>query len=232
LAAREMFERAIAADPDYAPAHAWQAYTVQRAYTHHWGEPNGRAALDIAFAHANRAVSLEPESALCLNRLAFLLLLHERRGGEAVEMARAAVQANPCDVESRPTCAEVVAHAGDPETAVRELRLALALNPFSPTTTRAVLGRALLLAGRPEEALQELLWCAPRLPDYAPCHASMVVACVETGRMDEARAAWRTVARILPDWTPRNFDGPWFFHRDPDAKRFLDAFRAAGLSEG
>lgn len=30
LMARQMFERAIVADPGYAPAHAYQAYTVQR----------------------------------------------------------------------------------------------------------------------------------------------------------------------------------------------------------
>jgi TolB-like protein len=228
LAAREMFARAIAADPDYAPAHAWQAFTVQRAYTHRWGTPRGREALDTAFGHAHRAVSLEPDSSLCLVRLAFLMLLYEHRGEEAVAMARAAVEANPCELDTRPAFGEVVAHAGDPDTAVREVRATLALNPFSPLTTRAVLGRALLLAGHPEQALVELRRCVPQLQDYAPCHASMVVACVETGLMEEARAALRQVRRILPGWEPANFDGPWFFHRDVDAQRFFAAFSVAG----
>jgi hypothetical protein len=29
---------------------------------------------------------------------------------------------------------------------------------------------------------------------------------------------------------PCNFDGPWFFHRHADAKRFLEAFRVAGAA--
>lgn len=39
--AREMFDRAIAADTGYAPAHAWQAYTVHRGLLEWWGEPSG-----------------------------------------------------------------------------------------------------------------------------------------------------------------------------------------------
>ena len=33
LAARELFDRAIKLDPEYATAYAWQAYTVQRGFT-------------------------------------------------------------------------------------------------------------------------------------------------------------------------------------------------------
>jgi TolB-like protein len=64
LLARQMFDRAIAADPGYASAYAWQAYTVQRGFTFGWGEPRGRAALDVALGFAKRAVALEPDSAL------------------------------------------------------------------------------------------------------------------------------------------------------------------------
>jgi hypothetical protein len=75
LLAREMFDRAIEADPDYAPAYAWQAYTVQRGFTHWWGEPRGPAALPPALGLAQRAVAIEPDSPLCVSRLAFVLLL-------------------------------------------------------------------------------------------------------------------------------------------------------------
>jgi hypothetical protein len=85
----------------------------------------------------------------------------------------------------------------------------------------------LLLSGRHDEAMAELRWCAARAPDYGPCHASRVVACVEVGLMDEARAARGEIERLRPGWQPRNFDGPWFLHRDADAQRFLHAFQAA-----
>jgi predicted Zn-dependent protease len=143
------------------------------------------------------------------------------------------VRLNPGAFETRQAYAQVLTHAGeDPEEAVREYRLALGLDPFHPPPARAELGRALLLAGRPEEALVELRWATARLPDYGPGHQNLVVAAVETGRMGEARAALAEVLRLGPHWTARNIDAPWYFRRRADAERFLAAFRAAGLPEG
>jgi DNA-binding winged helix-turn-helix (wHTH) protein/tetratricopeptide (TPR) repeat protein len=230
--ALEMFDRAIAAAPDYALAHAWQAFTVQRAVTYGWGPPSGaQVARDRALALARRAVELDPESPLCLSRLAFALLLHQR-WDEAVITARAALRAGrPADYAGRNTCTEVLAHGGYPTEAVEAIRRALALDPHCPPITRSLLGRALLLEGKPEEALPELRWCAAHLPDYVPCFHSLIVAAVETGREEEARAAMREAIRLQPNWVPRNHTGSWFFRRASDAQRFLAAFRAAGLTE-
>jgi DNA-binding winged helix-turn-helix (wHTH) protein/tetratricopeptide (TPR) repeat protein len=230
--ALEMFDRAIAADPDFAPAYAWQAYTVHRVVTHGWGPPVGdQAARDRALALARRAVQLEPDSPLCLSRLAFALMLH-RRWDEAVETARVALRTGrPADYVSRNTCAEVLAHGGLPAEAAEAVQRALSLDPHCPPTTRALLGRALLLAGQPEAALPELRWCAARLPDYAPCFHSLVVAAIETGRTEEAQAALREVVRLQPHWAPRNNTGTWFFRSARDAERFQAAFLAAGWVE-
>lgn len=231
LLAREMFDRAIAADPDYAAAYAWQAYTVQRGFIHWWGEPRGEAALAPALALAQRAVEIEPDSPLCLSRLAFVQLFL-RRYAEALENGRAAVRLNPCSFDARQAYSDVLSHAGDPEEAVQETRIALALDPFHPPAVRNQLGRALLLAGRAEEALAELRPLVARLPDYGPAYHTLVVTAVETGHMDEACAAVREVRRIGPHWTMRTLDSLWFFRRLADAERFRAAYRAAGLPEG
>ncbi len=227
-----MFDRAIAADPGYALAYAWQAYTVHRVVTHGWGPPIGvQAARDRALALARRAVELDPDSPLCLSRLAFALMLHQR-WDEAVMTARAALRAGrPADYASRNTCAEVLAHGGYPAEAVAAVQRELSLDPHCPPTTRSLLGRALLLDGKPEDALPELRWCAARLPDYVPCYHSLIVAGVETGRMEEARAAVREAVRLQPHWVPRNNTGDWYFRRASDVERFAAAFRTAGWIE-
>jgi adenylate cyclase len=230
LAARELLDRAIAADPDYALAFALQALTVQRGLTYGWGEPGGGGARDLALQLARRAVALDPSSSLCLVALAYVLMLHKGCADEARKTGREAAEANPRDFWTRATYGDILTHTGDPEAGVREARFALSRNPHHPPAARAAHGRGRLLAGRPEEALPELRACASRLPDYGHCHMSLVVACVETGRTDEARAALREVRRLRPGWTPRNFDGPWFFHRDEDAARFHAAFQAAGTN--
>lgn len=159
LRARELFARAIELDPNYAKAYAWQAYTVQRAFTHLWGEPRGRAAAVEALALAQRSVELDPNSSFCLGRLAFVLLLNEA-WDQALATARAGVRANPCAEGSRFFYGEALTYAGNPTEAEREIRLALSLDPFHPLGWRASLGRALLIAGRLGEALAELRFCA------------------------------------------------------------------------
>ena len=215
-----------------SPAYALNAFSVQRAITHGWGEPRGKAALDLALDLAHRAVALEPGSSLCLSRLAFVLLLCQGRGNEAVGVGRSAVFANPSDAIARYSYGHALTHTGNPEAAVEELRLSLELNPFHSALRRAGVGRALLLAGRHDEAIAELRWCAAHAPDWATCHAVMVVAFVEMGLMDDARASLRKFQQLRPGWQPRNFDGPWSFHRESDAQRFLEAFRTATRGPG
>lgn len=229
-AARRIFDLAIAADPDYAPAYAYQAYIVQRGFTLGWGEPRGPAALQPALELASHAVALAPESSLCMMRLAFILSLLSR-DDEALEAGSKGVRANPCDAVSRATYGEILSRAGVHEAGVAELRLAVSLNPLHPPFWWATLGRALLLAGHPHEAVAELRRCAALAPDYRPCYSSMVVASVEAGRLDEARAAMREVLRLRPGWVLRDYDGVFGLRKEADTARFLAAFRAAGMPE-
>jgi DNA-binding winged helix-turn-helix (wHTH) protein/tetratricopeptide (TPR) repeat protein len=232
LVALDLFQQAVAADPNYALAYAWLAFTVQRVDTYGWGPPAAaKGGRDRALACARRAVELDPDSPLCLSRLAYALLLH-RRWDEAVMTARAALRAGrPTDYASLNTCAEVLGHGGYPDEAIEAFQQALSLDPHCPPMTRSLLGRALVLAGKPEEALPELRWAAAHLPDYVPSFHSLVVAAVETGRMEAARAALREAVRLLPHWEPRNYTGPWYFRRASDVERFETAFRAAGLAD-
>jgi TolB-like protein len=228
LLARQYFDRAIAADPLYAPAHAWQAYAVQRGFTLGWGTPKGRAALDLALSFARRAVALEPDSSACLARLALVLALAGQHA-EAVEAAERGARANPCDSAGRAAYGEVLSMSGNPAAGAAELRTALSLNPFHPPFWRATLGRALLLAGRHNEALEELERSRSEAPDYRPCHSSLLVAYVETGQMEAAFQAAKDFLHLRPGFTLRDYDGVFGFRQASDTDRFLTAFEAAGL---
>ncbi len=228
ILARHLFDRAIAADPLYAPAHAWQAYTAQRGFTFGWGEPKGPAALDLALSLASRAVALEPDSSLCLLRMSMVLALMGRHR-EAVETAGRGVRANPCDAAGRATYGEVLSMSGKAVAGVSELQVALSLNPFHPPFWYATLGRALLLAGHPEAAIDALLQCRAAAPDYRPCHSSLVVAFVETGQLEAARGAAGDYIRLRPGWSIRDYDGVFGFKNKSDTERFLSAFQTAGL---
>jgi TolB-like protein len=231
LAARALFDRAIKLDPYYATAHAWQAYTLQRGFTWLWGEPRGREAATLALTLARHAVELEPESSLCLGRFSIILMLnHEWE--KALEVGRAAVRANPCAAESHYDYGDVLAHAGDPAEAEQEVRLALRLNPYHPAHWRVPLARALMAAGRWEEALRELHYCSSRMPHYIPCLQSLAAIAAETGHFEEAHAA---VAAILQDYcnlTIRDSCERLFF-RDPAMFEYhRRGFDVGGMPEG
>jgi DNA-binding winged helix-turn-helix (wHTH) protein/tetratricopeptide (TPR) repeat protein len=224
---REMFDRAIAAAPDFAAAYAWQAYAVQRAITHGWGKPDGQAARDLALQLARRAVELAPDSPLCLGRLAYMLAIDDR-WDEAVNVARAALRTGrPVYVATRADCGVVLAAAGHAEEAVGIMRQGLALDPYARPGFRAMLGRVLLLAGQVEEALTELQWCAARLPDYAPCYLFLVVAHTEAGEMERARLALQELLRLQGEVVPRKNTGSYIFRRDEDFERFRSAVETA-----
>jgi predicted Zn-dependent protease len=119
--------------------------------------------------------------------------------------------------------------SGNHGAGAAELRTALSLNPFHPAFWRATLGRALLLAGRHHEALQELERSRSEAPDYRPCHSSLLVAYVETGQMEAAFHAANDFLRLRPGFTLQDYDGVFGFSQVSDTDRFLIAFKAAGL---
>ncbi|TCR60644.1 DNA-binding winged helix-turn-helix (wHTH) protein [Bosea sp. BK604] len=232
--AQALLERAIALDPDYAPAYAWQAYVVQRGLTYGWGALKGEAARDRALALARHGAVLAPDSPLCLSRLAYCLYLCARWDKAVLTARMALTGAWTAGVNECVTCSEVLAQGGHPDEAVEVMRRMLRFDPYSPPTVYSVLGRALLMAGRSEEALPELRICAARLPDYAGCHHSILMAAHENGHADEARRAYQDIQRLQPGWRPLENGGPWFFREAADAERLhaaFDAVRAAALHD-
>jgi DNA-binding winged helix-turn-helix (wHTH) protein/tetratricopeptide (TPR) repeat protein len=225
--AQALLERAIAIDPGYAPAYAWQAYVVQRGLTYGWGPLKGEAARDRALALARQSAVLAPESPLSLSRLAYCLYLCGR-WDEAILTARMALTgAWTAAINERVTCSEVLAQGGHPDEAVQVMRRTLQFDRYAAPTVYSVLGRALLMAGRPGEALPELRICAARLPDYAGCHHSILMAAHEGGLTDEAIRAYENIQRLQPGWRPSDNGGPWMFRQPADLERLHAAFNAA-----
>lgn len=225
--AHTLLDRAIAIDPDYAPAYAWQAYVVQRGLIYGWGAYKGDAAREKALALARHGAVLAPDSPLCLARLSHSLYLGHQ-WGEAIATAQLALNGTwIASIDEWVTCSQVLAQTGHAEQAIEVMRRVLRFDPYAPPTTYSVLGRALLMAGRPAEALPELRFCAARLPDYAGCHHSILMAAHETGQADEACRAYQDIQRLQPGWRPSEGGGPWMFRDPADLERLHSAFNAA-----
>ena len=107
VAAEQQFERSVALDPGFAPAHAEIAY-IQYLYVTWRREPEQRdAQLAKGFASARRALALEASLPLA-NRALGMLHLRAREYADAITWMQRAVALNPGEAESYAWLANVL----------------------------------------------------------------------------------------------------------------------------
>ena len=167
-AARELFARAVALDPEYALAHAFLALAI---FNEEWGEHAARQRA-ACLEHANLAARLDPTDSRC-HRILAMILLEAREFERAGYHADRAVALNPHDGDAAAYRAYILCFLGRPEEALAESRRALALTPFHPNWYWGVLARALHGTGRYEEAIMVFERAAASLEHQArlaACH--------------------------------------------------------------
>jgi TolB-like protein/Flp pilus assembly protein TadD len=141
--AREAVEKALAIDPDYAPADAQLGYIAE--YQH---DDAGAAK------HFERALTLDPTDLIVL-RLAVGFLADVGRLDEALALAQAVVRRDPVNTTSLHNLGGYQRFSGRYDEAIASLRTALSLNP-SRGQVHSDLGLTLLLKGDAAGALAEI----------------------------------------------------------------------------
>ena len=155
-----MLDRAIALDPDFAPAYAELADAYRIRFTQF--APREKQWEEKAFQAADRALSLNPDLAEAYVARGFLLWTPSKgfRHKEAIQEYRHALSLNPNLDEAHHYLGNIYIHIGLLDEGIGELQRAVAINP-SNTPARARIGVALLYQGKCEQALaifQSNLW--------------------------------------------------------------------------
>jgi len=220
-AARELFARAVALDPEYALAHAFLALAI---FNEEWGEHAARQRA-ACLEHANLAARLDPTDSRC-HRILAMILLEAREFERAGYHADRAVALNPHDGDAAAYRGYILCFLGRPEEALSDSRRALALTPFHPNWYWGVLGRALYGTGRYEEAIMAFERAATGRYEHhvrlAACHT----------HLGQAALARRCVERVLaakPDFSSRAWVDRAPLRLDADRERLLNDILAAGL---
>ena len=182
----EHYQRAIALQPDYAPA--YNNLGVAR-----------RAAgdLDQAIAAYERAVAVKPEYPDAHYNLANALL-DKNKPQEAEEHFRIALQSIPDSAGVRNNLGIALAAAGKSDDAVAAFRTAVAAEPGSAKAHRN-LADALSGAGHMAEAFTEFQRAAELDPNDATTHYNFGSTLLEAGRFDDAIVEFRAALRITPE---------------------------------
>jgi adenylate cyclase len=224
--AGEMFERAVALDPQYAVAHAYLA-RVQIALHGHAACPAD--VLDTAYAMATRALELDPQESRCHRALANIWLF--RRDYDAAEHHfRRALELNPNDAEHMMGVGYLLALRGRPEEALVWTEGAMRLNPFYHPWYNGQRGIALYSLRRYAEAAKDLrkfppisgYWSAARL---AACFGQLC----NTAEVEESAA---TVLRLKPDFSIAEFlRSDVLLERPEDREHLREGLIKAGLPE-
>ena len=225
--AREMFERAIALDPEFAIAHS----SIARTHLADWsiGATGDRSTLDQALESAREAISLDHSLAVPHGVLG---VVHALAGqyDDAVAEAESAVSLDPSSAQACNLLGEVLNLSGKPEEAVRALRKAERLDPQRPSRYCFNLGVSYRLIGQYEEAIANFNRALNDRPDFLPARGTLAAIYAHLGQRDKAQGEAAEILRIHPGFSLRNV--PRFSFKDPAEDDWLiDGLRKAGLKE-
>jgi TolB-like protein/DNA-binding SARP family transcriptional activator len=226
--AREMFEKAIQADPNYARAMAEYSLTYLFDLFNGWAD-SGAQWLERAEQFARRAMetdSSEPWGFVALGLVNQLNVRNE----QALPLFETAHALNPNDYGVKQALGYAVTFAGAAERGVELLERAQRLNPYH--TKWSALAMAYFFAHRYEDSLREMNKIT--LPQGSTTFwLYKAAAYAQLGRMDEARAAIAAVLELDSTLTAHGeYKRRLALGLTPAyAEHFSEALRKAGLPE-
>ena len=177
------FVQAVEIDPRYAAAHAWLARTYVWQSCMNWVP----STIEPALEHACRAVEIESGSRLGHSILGKVrLYLRDRES--AVAEAERACALDPDSAEARMFLSFILAAIGRGADALRNIKTAMLLQPYSSSYYFETLGLSHFALGNYDRAIAAFLRGIEINSSYMPCHYELAVAYGVCGRPEEAKA--------------------------------------------
>jgi len=188
-AALAQFDAAIAADPEYAAAHAARARSLT-TMANQYGDVSRRAGLyDAAIAAAERAIALAPDLADAHSTLGYTLFQGRMDARAARAPFERSVQSGSGEATVLARYAQYSARTGRDGEAVTAMKRALRLDPLNPLIYRAA-GSVEFAARRYAESIPPLRKALEMNPKMGRAHASIGDALLMLGKVAEARVEY------------------------------------------
>ncbi len=227
-----LFKKANQADPDFAPAYAYLAYsyylTVIMGYA---GEPE--AQLQEGLAAANLALKRDDKDAIpyfAAGRIHMMLGDHDA----SIASLKKSIELNPCFAQSYHGLGFALALAGRLEEAKQTSRKAIELSPRDPMLWAFNVVHALtyVLNGENEEGLS---WAqqAMQIPSASGywSHAVKAASLANLDRTDEARIVLADAVKAKPNLTIAFLKENMPTKNENGLEPYLAGLRKAGLAE-
>jgi TolB-like protein len=232
-AAMTDFKRAIALDPNFAPAYGGVASCLA------WRRAN-RWPCDIAednaelMGIARRLKAMGTDDAATLSVVGFNLFWFQLDYDAGAEMIQQAILANPNYARAYNFRGLLRAWKGGTDDSIADFERAMRLSPRDPFNYNAMLGVALAYhnAGRHAEAAEWTDRAVRAFPPFFLVGLGQAILCyVGAGRMDDARRLMTVCLRQYPQWSRSTaVPPPWV--RSPQLRaELMEALVKAGLPD-
>jgi len=225
--ARQLFEKAIELDPQYAEAYASLGMTYNLARVWHWSQDPAQA-LERAFELEQQAVALD-DSLPMAHSILGLVYLFKKQYAQATAEAERAISLAPNSARNYLTLGAILNFTGQAEKAIGVLEQALRLDPHNPVAYQGTLGWSYLLARRYEEAIATQRKVLSHNRNMLDSHLILTICYSELGREEEARAEAAEVLRVSPTYSLEVTRQTWPAKDPARTEHLLAALRKAGL---
>ena len=227
--AGQLLDALVERHPRAADARAWLAHWHLLQVAQNWTAD--RTGLDRAQWEAERALDHEADHPLAQTVRAHLLAFRDGQPQAARDALLQVVQAHPNEPMAWAFLGAACTHLGQGDEALAALDRAHSLSPFDPFMFLVELCRscALSVLQRPQDALA----AARRAVDLNAAHLSslvqLMVAAVEAGQGDEARATAQRYLAIRPAASVQRFLDHHVARGSEWARRQGEALLEAGI---
>jgi adenylate cyclase len=226
-AARALFERALAIDPNNARAIAGDVLTYWQEALFGWGNSGTDYNAKI-LGQADRAIALAPDyDQPYLFKSLYLSITH--RFDDALSAANAGVAANPNNPNVYAARAMAGIALGHFDQAKSDAQQAIRLSPHDPTRSiwDTNLGDIEIGSGRPEAAIVEYRKSLDAGDHTYWNYANLAASYALLGKMDEAKPFVAETLRLNPSFTIK-----WYREHVPyDLRTRDEGLRKAGFAE-
>jgi len=223
--ARDLFERATALDPKYAPAYVGLGQVNMLASNMGWTEDPGEAR-ERAERLAQKALALDDRSSSA-HALLGDVAVHFGEYDRALDELKRAIDLNGSDAESYGHLVAVLLYTGDTAGAIAAGELLAQFQPEIPDVTAFNLGMAYVLGDRGTDAIRILEPVVGRNPRHLYASVMLAAAYAAVGRQQEAERLAKGVRQRFPTFSRDQFGSGL---HDPSLRVKLDhALEMAGL---
>lgn len=225
--ARELYEKALELDPEFARAKAMLAWTYAFEYNNGWTDaPDQKLgqALDLA----NRAVAMD--DMLPVAYFVKALVYRERHQyEEALVESQRAIAIDPSYANAYVMLATLLYYTGKPEEGLAMIERAEHVNPTHPSNYPFHKGQALFILKRYDEAIETFEEGLAQNPTSQRLRVWLAVSYAQAGRVSDARWEAESVLEADPDLRLSHLTHVFPFKDRGDLEHFNVALRKIGF---